>query len=344
MERIDIQTFLSESIHIPVIDVRSPREYQHGHFPGAHLVPLFTNEERAVVGTTYKTVNRRSAILAGLDIVGPKMTTLTRQAEELAWDKELLLYCWRGGMRSESMAWLLHTAGLHARVLEGGYKHYRQHIRASLSTPFFPLILGGYTGSGKSEILQCLEKRPQQVIDLEKLAHHKGSAFGAIGQDPQPTSEQFENNLFECWRWLDKTKTIWLEDESKSIGTVQVPDELYQPMKKGPVIVIVIPKEQRMERLVRDYTDGDLSLLAASVEKIRKRLGTESTLKALKALDAHDFHTVADITLTYYDKAYNHNLSKRDPSRLHVLDFTDGSPDQQAEKLLAFASSMGILK
>ncbi len=326
-----------------MVDVRSPGEYMRGHIPGAHLIPLFDNEERMLVGITYKNVNRQTAIKKGLGIVGPKMAEFVRLAEEIAGDNPLLLYCWRGGMRSQSMGWLFDTAGIHTRVLNGGYKHYRRYLRTRFVEARHLLILGGFTGSGKSEILREIALRQQQVIDLEELACHKGSAFGAIGQKPQPTTEQFENNLFERWRKLDLDNTIWLEDESKSIGSIQIPDEIFRTMKCSPVIMISLPLAMRVERLVREYTGCDPSLLLTSIRNISKRLGHENTLAATTALEKGDFHSVADITLRYYDKAYSHTLEKKCTSQLHVLELNEDNPSAAADIIISFAREKGLL-
>jgi len=198
--QLSVDDFLKEAAHLPVIDVRSPGEYDHAHIPHAINIPLFDNEERAKVGTRYKQVGKDSAVLLGLELVGPKLADFVKKARRLnLTGQEVLVHCWRGGMRSGSFAWLLNTAGIKARTLEGGYKAYRSQVLAAFAEPA-RMIYGGKTGSGKTEILHELAKQGEQVIDLEALANHKGSSYGAIGQEPQPSSEQFENKLFAVWR------------------------------------------------------------------------------------------------------------------------------------------------
>ena len=226
-KELDILQFLTLAETIPVIDVRSPAEFEKGHIPGAFNIPLFNNEERAIVGTLYKQKGKNEAVLAGLDIVGPKMSSLVSEARKISVNNEVLVHCWRGGMRSGSFCWLLNTVGIKASTLKKGYKAYRNHVLQSFEKPFQIIILGGETGSGKTEILKYIREEGEQVIDLEGIAHHKGSSFGAIGQEPQPRPEQFENDLALQWNKLDPSKRIWLEDESKNIGRVFITDSLW---------------------------------------------------------------------------------------------------------------------
>ena len=183
------------SQNVPLLDVRSPAEFEQGHIPGAINVALFTNEERARVGTIYKTQGKDEAVLEGLRIVGPKMASIVEQALELAPERKLKVHCWRGGMRSGSVGWLLRQAGFSVEVLNGGYKAYRQKVLQELANPFNFVVVGGPTGSGKTHVLKALQNSGEQVIDLEGLAHHRGSAFGHMGLEEQPSSEYFENLL-----------------------------------------------------------------------------------------------------------------------------------------------------
>ncbi len=326
--------FLKESERYPVIDVRTPAEYGKGHIPGAVNIPLFSNEERAVVGTLYKTEGRNSAVLKGLEFVGPKMADFARKARDLALDNKVLVHCWRGGMRSGSMAWLFRTTGLRAAVLEGGYKTYRASFRHMLQeTKWHFVIIGGPTGSGKTEVLSELEKQGEQVLDLEGLASHKGSAFGALGQSVQPSSEQFENDIHAQFLRFQSEKIIWVEGESHSIGRVYIPEILFELLMKAPLVMYNIDRSLRVERLVRDYGCFDKELLAQAVLKIQKRLGGVRTQEALDALEINNFHLVADITLQYYDKGYSKSLAKRNEPVL-ILDETNDDPATVAQKLI----------
>lgn len=346
VHQLPVDEFLRKAQALPVIDVRSPGEYDHAHIPGAISIPLFDNEERAQIGTKYKQAGKDSAVLLGLNMVGPKLADFVKQSKKLnPQDKEVLVHCWRGGMRSGSFAWLLDTAGLTASTLSGGYKAYRNTVLASFAEPRNLIILGGKTGSGKTDILHELAQQGEQVIDLEALAHHKGSSYGAIGQLPQSSTEQFENALFDQWCHLDRnggppTRRIWLEDESRSIGSCFIPMPLWQQMRVAPVVFVDIPKAVRVSRLVAEYAGIDHSLLVEATERIQKRLGGKVTKDALDALIRQDYATVADLTLDYYDKAYLHGLSQRNPASVFSLEVQQDEPAQTAKQLIAWADTL----
>jgi len=331
---IDVENFLNASDDIPLVDVRSPAEFANGHIPGAVNIPLFSNEERKVVGTIYKQSGKEDAVLKGLDIVGPKMSGFVKKARVIATNNEILVHCWRGGMRSGSMGWLFETAGLKVKLLKGGYKAYRKYIRAQFDKEIDVFILGGKTGSGKTEILKEIVKLGHQVIDLEKIAHHKGSAYGAMGQGQQPTSEQFENNLGKEWVKLDFSKPLWLEDESKMIGSVSMPEPVYQKVRNSPVVFLEVPKHIREKRLVKEYATFDHELISAATERIKKRLGGLNVKLALEALDKNDYQTVASILLIYYDRAYLKGLGVRDREKVFSLEIEEDDPELNAGKVL----------
>ena len=337
--QLSVDEFLKKVQTLPVIDVRSPGEYDHAHIPGSVSIPLFDNEERALVGTKYKNAGKDSAVLLGLDLVGPKLAEFVKKSKKLnPKTKEVLVHCWRGGMRSGSFAWLLNTAGLTASTLVGGYKAYRNTVLAAFAEPRNLLILGGKTGSGKTDILKELAWQGEQIIDLEQLAHHKGSTYGAIGQLPQPATEQFENLIFGEWRRLDSGRRIWLEDESRNVGSCFVPMPLWQQMRAAPVAFVDVPKAVRVQRLVAEYTGIDHSLLVEATERISKRLGSKVTKDALDALSRNDYATVADLTLDYYDKAYLHGLSQRNPATINRMEISEDNPAQTAQQLIEWAA------
>lgn len=336
-EKIGVLEFYKYSKSIPVIDVRSPGEFETGHIPGAHNIPIFSNEERAIVGTTYKQQGKQPAVLKGLEIVGTKLRTFADTARKLSVDNKLLVHCWRGGMRSESMAWLFETVGINTLILEGGYKAFRKFGKKQLSESKKLIILGGLTGSGKTETLLEIEKRGEQVVDLEGLAHHKGSAFGALGQEPQPTNEQFENNLLYIWLSLDISRPIWLEDESHSIGSNWIPDELFSFMRKAPVIKMELEKAFRMQRLMNEYASFDNNKLEKCILRIGKKLGGQNVKSAIESLKTGDLRSVADITLAYYDKSYNFGLDKREKNTVYPVNLKTDDPKKNAEILIEFA-------
>lgn len=305
---------------LPIIDVRSPGEFERGHIPGAVNVPLFSDAERAVVGTLYKQTGRDAAVLEGLRIVGPKLAGIVERATALAPERRIAVHCWRGGERSGSVAWLLDKAGFHeVLTLRGGYKAFRNHVLESFNDVPDLRILGGYTGTGKTETLRHLRALGEQVIDLEALAHHKGSSFGMLGEEPQPTQEHFENVLWEALRRIDRAKPLWLEDESRKIGKVLLPAPLYEGLRAATVLFADMPQPQRVERLVLDYGAYPREELAAALQRIGKRIGPQHAKAALEALALGDLATVARITLDYYDKTYAYGLSQRAPSRVVKL-------------------------
>lgn len=334
--KLQIKEFLAKSAKIPIVDVRSPAEYSHAHIPGAYSMPLFNNEERSEVGTLYKKEGKEVAFLRGLDIVGPKMSWFVSRAKEIAVDNELLLYCWRGGMRSGSLAWLFNTAWLKAQTLEGGYKAYRHYIRQAFLETQRLIVVGGMTGSGKTDILAELHKLGEQVLDLEALANHKGSAFGGIGQKEQPTNEWFENIVAHQWLEFDMQKPIWTEDESFRIGKVTVPETLYQKMRETTVIKLEVPFELRVKRLVKEYAGLGDDYLKQAIQRISKRLGGLQTQQALEALENKDYTQVAGIALRYYDKTYMHGLSRRNAETIVPFPVNEDNPPETARKLKSF--------
>jgi tRNA 2-selenouridine synthase len=333
-KKIEIRQFLDEAERIPVIDVRSPLEFLNGHIPGANNIPLFNDTERTVVGTLYKTSGRIAAILEGLKLTGPTMEHKLREALKIAVNGKLLVHCWRGGMRSEAMSWLFSQGDIETMMLEGGYKSYRHFVQDSLSEKRKMIVLGGMTGSGKTHILNALKQNDQQVIDLERLANHKGSAFGSLGQPPQPTTEQFSNNLYAEWIKLKSDIPFWVEDESRNIGTVFIPDSFYFNMQDTRVIVLMMDIKTRLPRLMEEYSQFPLDTLKASVMKISKRLGGDRTTDAIGAIEKGDIAKAIEISLTYYDKAYTYGLSKKKSGNLIYVETDTDDIGTNAAKIL----------
>jgi tRNA 2-selenouridine synthase len=322
--------FLDRARELPVIDVRSEKEYLQGHIPETLNLPLFNNEERAVVGTLYKNSGRKASVLKGMELVGPKLEDFVKQLHKITDQKQLLIYCWRGGMRSESMAGLFQVAGYEVFVMEGGYKAYRRFIRERLSQPANVIILGGLTGSGKTELLHLLEKMGAQVLDLEKLACHKGSVFGGFGQPNQPSNEQFENDIFAAWGNIDPSRLVWIEDESRMIGNVSIPDPLFEQMSRTVMIKVETGREQRIRRLVDEYSKVEKQDLQNAVLKISEKLGGTNTKTTL----AGDFETVAGLALSYYDKTYNHSVLKRKNQKIKSVSIKSDDPFKNATLIL----------
>ncbi|MCD4709679.1 MAG: tRNA 2-selenouridine(34) synthase MnmH [Bacteroidales bacterium] len=339
---LKIESFISLSAKHPVIDVRSPSEFQQGHIPDAINIPLFDDHERKVVGTAYKQENREAAMYAGLEFAGEKLVKLVKEGERIAGkNRTLLVHCWRGGMRSKSMVWLFETVGMTCYLLEGGYKSYRNYVREVLALPLNLLVIGGRTGSGKTAILHHMRKSGEQVIDLEGLAHHKGSAFGALGEIDQPSTEQFENELCREILPLDSEKVTWIEDESRNVGKCVIPGELFSRMREAEIVFLDISRELRARHLVGDYAQYKQEALRACILKIEIRLGGDRTREALEAINREDYYQTAMITLHYYDKAYMYSLEKNH-ERYQIISSGDVDPVVNAELLIQYEKERGF--
>lgn len=315
IEKINISQLLERMSSVPVIDVRSPGEYAHARIPGADSLPLFSDEERKMVGTAYKQESREKAIKIGVDYFGGKMRQMIERAEDLiktSGTRTVIVHCWRGGMRSAGVAWLLDLYGFKVYTVMGGYKAFRRWALDQLLQDHDLAVLGGYTGSGKTEILGHLHALGEQTIDLEDIAHHKGSAFGAIGQPPQPSQEMFEN-LFalELWKQGRNGRRIWIEDESQRIGHVNIPGAMWTCMRSKPVHFVEVPFEARLDHIMGHYGKLNRGELAAAILRIQKRLGGLETKTALAYLAEGDLRECFRILLTYYDKQYGKSLDQR---------------------------------
>ena len=305
------------------MDVRSPAEFAHAHIPGAHSLPLFSDEERKAVGTAYKQQSRETAIKIGLDHFGVKMRTMVEEAEKICEvnaanpqpatrkPETVLVHCWRGGMRSAGVAWLLDLYGFKVYTLAGGYKAYRKHVLAQFEKQYHFNIVGGFTGSGKTLVLGELKAKGHSVIDLEELANHKGSALGGLGAGTQPRQEMFENALAkELEEQADKN--IFLEDESQRIGDLQIPIALWQTIRNSPVHFFDIPFEERLNYLTEEYSVQPKERLVNAIMRIQKRLGGLETKNAISFLLENNFKESFRILLRYYDKHYLKGLHQRD--------------------------------
>ena len=325
--------FLQNSKEGHIIDVRTPAEFEQGHIPGAYNIPLFTNEQRAVVGTIYKRQGKEKAVIKGLEFVGPAMKDMVLKAKKISGGKPLYLHCWRGGMRSSSMAWLFETTGIKCYLLEGGYKAYRRSFHELLENePWNFLVVAGPTGSGKTAILDELRKTGEQVLDLEGLAHHKGSAFGSLGEQPQPTNEQFENDIHREFRNFTPARPVWVEGESRSIGKNYIPDDLFNMLVQSDTIHVIPDFEYRVKRLVVDYAKYPKEDLIRSFEKISKRLGGLRTKNAVEAVQNEQFDVAVRIGLEYYDKTYQHAIDNR-AGRKSIVETGFDPPETVAGRL-----------
>ncbi|MGA1397153.1 MAG: tRNA 2-selenouridine(34) synthase MnmH [Schleiferiaceae bacterium] len=324
---------------MPLFDVRSPAEFAHGHVPGAVSLPLFSDAERAEVGTVYKQQSPAKAVRLGLKFAGARMADLVAEVDARAKrdTSPVEVYCWRGGQRSGSVAWLLRTAGYEVERWEGGYKAYRHRVLESWAQPRPYVVLAGLTGSGKTEVLRALHELGGPVLDLEGLAHHKGSAFGQIGELPQPTNEQFENDGALRLAELDGQPRIWIEDESRSIGRIWLQQSFFDRKKQARVVLLERSLDERIARLVEAYGLASRDELAETFGRIAKRLGDQNARQAIEHVHAGNLADAARIALHYYDRTYSESVAARHETVTDRVDGTGKTDAEVARELLSLA-------
>lgn len=340
LKYLKIEEFWRKAQQIPVLDVRSPSEYARGNLPGSRNLPLFDDQQRAAIGTLYKNSGTYLAVLKGLELAGQKQARLVQEAYQQATNKQLLMYCWRGGMRSMSLAQVTQLTGIEVSLLQGGYKSFRTYARSFFERPWNFVVLSGLTGSGKTSLLIELKKMGQQVLDLESLANHRGSAFGGIDQAPQPTTEQFENHLFAELVSFDPQKIIWIEDESNRIGKVVVPRQLFTQLRNAPAIFLELDRQQRVQNLLADYGMAKLTDLHQAIDRIKKRMDGLQYRAAIEALSRGDLPTVANIVLDYYDKRYLTALPKIPRKTMLRLDHQPGQGEKLSTQVIETARTL----
>lgn len=331
---VPIQPFLSMAQTLPIIDVRTPAEFAKAHIPTAFNAPLFSDDERVRVGTTYKQQGREQAMLLGLELVGPKLRPMLESIKTTIPNKHVLLHCWRGGMRSQSVAWLLDFFGYNVTLLQGGYKAFRSFVVRTWEVPRTLLLISGKTGAAKTRVLLELQARGEPIINLEALAHHKGSAFGRLGETTIVSQEHFENALALQLHGVPTTAPLWLEDESRRIGYVQIPLPLWKQMLDAPLFFLDVPIDIRIDNLIRDYSSFDKSELTNAITRLTKRLGGAATQQALHALEHNNLREVCALLLRYYDKTYTYGLSLRNADTVKKLTPALYTPQSIANLLL----------
>ncbi|MBK7762789.1 MAG: tRNA 2-selenouridine(34) synthase MnmH [Bacteroidetes bacterium] len=348
IHQIELKEFLSKSKNTCVIDVRTPDEFSQGHIIGAYNLPLFSNEERKLVGTCYKQEGREPAILLGFELIGNRWATYIREAEKLctektpATPKHIVVHCWRGGMRSAAMAWALSMYGFNVSVLQGGYKVCRKYYLDILEQRYPILILSGKTGSAKTKILLEMQKLGEQVIDLEGLANHQGSSFGSMGSDYQPSQELFENLLANELMKQDVGKNIWLENESLAIGKIMIPRTLFAQMRSADIINIELPYTERVDFLYEEYGKLDKVFLMESVHRISKRLGPNETKLSLQAIEENRMKDFIKQVLVYYDKNYQKGKESRVPETIHPIELNQIHPHDNAIEIIKLKNKIKL--
>jgi len=342
-EQITAQEYYQDYASWPLIDVRSPGEYNKGHIIGAHNIPLFSDAERADVGTIYKQISREKAEERGRSYVAPKLQRFIDMSKEIAKEDRVVVHCWRGGMRSQAFAnHLLDNRISQVVTIAGGYKGYRAHMRSTLEHDYNFVVLSGHTGTGKTAILHELGQLGEQYIDLEGRANHKGSSFGGIGEKEQPSTEHFHNLIYEDLRRIDRSRRVWIEDEGVMVGKVNLPLPLYEQIRKAKTLVVDLNRHDRAKRLVDDYAHQGDDLLKEAILRLQKRLGGQHVNAALDLLRDGAYEEVAEICLAYYDKYYQKSLDKREKSSVHTLTAMTADARNNAEMVQQWADKEKI--
>lgn len=320
-----------------IIDVRSPAEFSEDHVPGAINLPVLSDEERAVVGTLYVQVSRFKARLVGGAIVARNVAHhLETALADKGGDFQPLIYCWRGGQRSGAMATIFSQIGWRTNLLEGGYKTYRRWVQRRLYDEAMDLklvLLDGGTGTGKTELLGLLARRGVQTVDLEGLAGHRGSLFGALAGQPQPSQKMFESRLLEVLDDLDPSRPVVVEAESSKIGERMTPPALWTLMAQAPRIEISAPRPARARYLVRTYHDivQDRAALEVAFTRLPTHPGRKSLEDWARLADAGDFEALAESVMElHYDPAYARSSRKSQRPRLANIEMADLMPADQA--------------
>lgn len=295
------------------IDLRSPLEYEEAHIPGAINLPILENEERALVGTVYKKESPDVAVDKGFELAAPKLPELYKKIRELGKENDVVLYCWRGGMRSHSLSQVLSILGTGHYRLIGGYKAFRRHVNDFFDQPLKQkiILLNGLTGVGKTELLQKLDNEGFPVVDLEGLAKNRGSVFGSIGYNKQPTQKQFDGLLFsQCNKYRD-FKALAVECESRRIGSIILPASFFKAMQEGLKLLIYDSMENRITRLIGTYTESYSSnyeeQIIAALDRLKQRLGQERINALKEQLKEGNYRDVVyHLLVDYYDPMYRY--------------------------------------
>lgn len=310
-----------------LIDVRTPLEFEDDHIPGAHNVPLLTNEERVEVGTIYKQVGAVEARRRGLELTCHRFYGMVEQITALSAGKPVVIYCWRGGLRSHSVAMLVESCGTRACQLVGGYKTFRAHVSDFFDRCDFPsplIVMHGMTGTGKTTFINGLDSMHWAAIDLEGIACHRGSAFGALGLAQDFTQKHFETTLWDAFRRLPIEKPIVLEGESPRIGKYSLPGRLYQKMAESCRVWCHASLETRMARLVVEYARPEYQdEMQEALERIKKKLGGPRYVELKSCIEGWDVNGIArGLIEGYYDKMYYKNRPWTPDLELELEDFS----------------------
>lgn len=321
------------------IDVRSPKEFEEDTVPGAINLPIFNNEERELVGTSYKQDSVENARELGINIVSKKLPSYYKELAELKKShKNLVFLCARGGYRSSSVVSFLQSIG-HKNIwkLHGGYKHYRQFVNHRLEKEMEKIsfiVLYGNTGSGKTKILKSLEEKGADILDLEGYANHRGSTLGGVGLNEQFSQKKFESLVLD--KLINRTSNLFfIEGESRRIGKVIIPESIFEKMMDGLHIKIDTDLDMRVSIILEDYINGHNDEIIEALHYLRKRLGNDLVDNYIERVKNDDFAYVArELMLNYYDPMYEHH------NRQYVKVFKNTEIDKTADDLIEWSKSL----
>ena len=330
-----------------LVDVRTPDEFADGTIPGAVNVPLFDNRERAEVGTLYRQQGSRQARRLGVELVAPKIPALLGRVEAALGERSgpVLVFCWRGGMRSKALTDFLNLAGIPARQVVGGHKAFRRHVLEFFERARWGrlLVLRGLTGSGKTRLLQELKGRGHPVVDLEGLACHRGSAFGAVGLERQPTQKNFEALLWDALRSIPPDGYALSEGESRHIGRLVLPGRVHEALQEEISLWIETPLERRIDIILDDYParESQAELFRRPIRALTERLGRQKVEQLLAYLGEGAWRElVRELMVDYYDPLYRHTTPQR---RIEVrMDPWEAGLVRLEEEIARILTSSGV--
>ncbi len=304
-----------------IIDVRSPLEFSIDHIPGSVNLPVLYNEEREIIGKIYKNISSFEARKKGAMLIAKN---ISKHLENTLCDKTNnftpLIYCWRGGQRSKSMSKIFSEIGWRNYILNGGYKNYRKNIINNLkdiSSKLNLIILSGYTGVGKTEIIDLLDTKGIQTINLEKFANHKGSLLGKVKNEKQPSQPFFESLIYDKLEKFDITQQIIMEAESSKIGNLQIPPSIWKKMIKASTINITAKQSYRANYLLKNYNHiiNDKKDIFIFIASMKKRYGDLVILNWIEEIKKGQWKKfVKEILKTHFDPSYNKSFSKKNRS------------------------------
>jgi len=318
MKNIDITTHSKISIEEALkiknsawVDVRCPREYKRGHFSNSFNIPIFSDSEYENLGITYRSKGQNEAILLGKKYVKKSIKNTLSKFSSIK-NKNLIIYCARGGMRSNGMEHIIKKTNYNCYTINRGYKSVRSYTLSTFNQKRNVIILAGSTGTGKTQILQEMKLKNSNIIDLESLAKHRGSVFGDLGLDKQPSQQQFENNLSFEWINTNPNYPVFIESESRKIGRVVIPEGIWSHMENGYYIKIDMNFKRRVKNLLNEYGHYNKSDLKDRVERISTRLGGAETKEAIDFIEKDDLSGFCKLLLNrYYDKLYDRAYNTR---------------------------------